>query len=384
MTYTHVAVLIHWVTALVIIGLLAVGKYMTGLEASDPLRFTLTQSHKTFGIMVLLLSVLRVVWRLTHRAPPHPAGAPSWERLAANLSHFAFYLLLFALPLSGWAMVSVSNLNIDTLLFNRIEWPHLPLQAWLGIDGATQRETFEHRFHHAHHTAGNILAALLLVHIAAALKHHVVDKDDVLRRMAPRFGERSFQALLASVVILVGGSALLLSQLGKNPPAALVAGGSTVELQADISGTATAIYFSSSTVTANIDLASPAASSLTATVETAGVSSDNLQVQGSLTDAEWFDAENYPEASFVSTNFSAGTEANSLDVEGDLTIKEITAPISFVLTVEPANNGEPTKASAQFPINRFDFDLGQQSQPNEDYVSSSVLIRVNFELGTDS
>ena len=105
MTYTHVAVFIHWVTALIIIGLVAVGKFMTGLDETDALRFTLTQTHKTFGILVLLLSIVRVMWRLSHRAPPHPEQAPAWEKWAASCSHLAFYVLILLLPLSGWAMV---------------------------------------------------------------------------------------------------------------------------------------------------------------------------------------------------------------------------------------------------------------------------------------
>jgi len=384
MNYTHIAVLIHWVTAIVIIGLLAVGKYMTGLEPSDPLRFTLTQSHKTFGILILCLSVLRILWRLTHRAPGHPAGAPHWERLAAGVSHLLFYLLLIALPLSGWALVSVSSLNIDTLLFNRIEWPHLPLVEWLGINDTVQRDALEHKFHSVHHIAGNVLLVLLLVHISAALKHHFVDKDNVLRRMAPRFGERSFQALVAVVVLGIGAAAAGLNQLGNSPSAGLVAGGSSVSLQADVSGSLTTISFASSTVTANINTNSPTSSTLSAIVDTTVVSSDNLQVQGSLPDAEWLYAENYPQASFEATVFSAGTEPNTLNVDGNLTIKDTTQAVSFILKVHPETENNPATASAEFPIDRFDFELGLQTQPNDDYVNSIVLIRVSFELGSDS
>jgi len=324
---------------------------MTSLDVADPLRFTLTQ--------------------------------PSWERVAANFSHAAFYVLLFALPLSGWAMVSVSTLNIDTLLFNRIEWPHLPLLHWLNIADSSAQEILEHRIHVAHAVAGNITILLLIVHVAAALKHHYKDKDDVLNRMSPRFGERSFQALLAGVVIAIAASAYAFNHYGSAPSKPLVASGSSVELVAQISSSSTLISFSDTNVVANLDLGTPANSTLEASVQTAAVQSVDLQVQGSLPDKDWFDAENFPQAEFVATEFIATQQPNTLQVTGNLTIKDTTLRVNFDLIITTDDAGKPVQASAEFPVDRFAFKLGTQSQPNEDYVQATVLIRVNFELSTE-
>jgi len=356
---------------------------MTHLDEADPLRFSLTQSHKTFGILILLLACLRLLWRLTHKAPDHPADAPRWEKFAASSTHLAFYALMFALPLTGWAAVSVSTLNIDTLLFDRIEWPHLPILEWLNITELASQERIEHQLKDAHEITGGVLILLILLHVGAALKHHFINKDDVLRRMQPRFKERSFQALLGALILGIGAAAFGLTQLGQSNPPPLVAGNSLVTLEAQVSGAATSIVFASSTVVANISTDNPSDSTLTATVETAGVTSDNLQVQGSLPDADWFDSENYPQASFKAVTFNDSGVPNQLDVTGTFTVKETTLPISFALKVTPGEDGESTKASAEFPVDRFELQLGLISQPNEDYVKAPVIVRVDFELSSD-
>jgi len=353
MTYTHVAVFIHWVTALIIIGLVAVGKFMTGLDETDALRFTLTQTHKTFGILVLLLSIVRVMWRLSHRAPPHPEQAPAWEKLAASCSHLAFYVLILLLPLSGWAMVSVSTLNIDTLLFNRIEWPHLPLVEWLNLNSPAAQKEWEHNFHHTHHLASNILLVLLLVHIAAAMKHHVIDKDDVLSRMKPRVKEPGFWGVFALVALVVGTSAFALSRSNSSDTNSLIAGSSSVTLLADVTGDDTRFEFSDTVVSANIDLEKPAQSALEVTVPTATVTGNNLQAVGSLPNADWFDVENYPTASFTSTQINIGQEPNNLTVTGDLTIKDTTQEVEFTMLISTDESTGESTAAVELPINRF-------------------------------
>jgi len=325
--------------------------------------------------------VIRLLWRLSHKAPPHPAGAPIWEKFAAGFSHLAFYALLFALPLSGWVMVSVSSLNIDTLLFNRFEWPHLPILEWLNITDAARQDQLEHQAHKAHHLAGNVLILLLLVHIGAALKHHFIDKDDVLTRMRPRVTEPRFLALLFGLIAAVVGSVFAVNYWDtRQGGGALSASDSSVVLKADVSGSIATIEFSGTEILASIDLENLAGSSLEAVVNTGTVTSDNLQVQGSLPDAEWFDVANHPTATFASSELIAGEELNTVTVTGQLTIKNTTETVTFLLTIEAGGEGESTSARADFPVDRFAFDLGLDSQPNEDYVKAPVIVEVRFQL----
>jgi cytochrome b561 len=178
--YGSVAVTLHWLIALAIIGMLILGKYMADLPNSDPSKFDLIQLHKSFGISILALSVLRLVWRLVNKVPPLPAQMPTWERYAAHASHFLLYVLMIGIPLSGWAMVSASPLGIPTIWFGQFEIPHLP-----GLQGLADQRATEDQLKEVHELLGNLMIALLLIHVGAALKHHLWDRDDVLTRMLP-------------------------------------------------------------------------------------------------------------------------------------------------------------------------------------------------------
>lgn len=175
--YGTVAMILHWLIALSIIGLLIVGKYMVDLPRTDPDRFTLFQLHKSFGLSVLVLSFLRVGWRLANPPPALPAGMAPWERWAATLTHLAFYALIIVLPLSGWATASSSTSGVPTLWFGLFEVPSMP---GIPADRGVHEQAEE-----VHELLGNIMIGLLLLHVGAALKHHFWDGDTVLKRMLP-------------------------------------------------------------------------------------------------------------------------------------------------------------------------------------------------------
>ena len=181
--YTGVAIALHWLIALCVFGLLAVGFWMTDAieeEASRQAAFTAYQWHKTFGIMVLLLTALRLVWRLTHRAPPLPPGMPAWQQAAAKVSHWGFYALTLAVPLAGWAMVSASPYGFPTMLFGVIEWPHIgPLTR------VADKQAVAEALSETHEYLAIALLVLIGLHVAAAVKHQWLDRDGLLARMLP-------------------------------------------------------------------------------------------------------------------------------------------------------------------------------------------------------
>lgn len=183
--YGTVAMTLHWLIALAIIGMLIVGKYMHELEDADPAKFELYQLHKSTGITILALSVLRLLWRLVNKVPPLPATMPAWQRFGAHASHFLLYFLMVAIPLSGWAMVSASPLGIPTIWFGLFQVPHLP-----GLQGFEDQHDAEEAFEEIHEWLGNVMILLAVVHVVAALKHHFWDRDNVLTRMLPFTGGR--------------------------------------------------------------------------------------------------------------------------------------------------------------------------------------------------
>lgn len=178
--YTIVAIILHWVIALGIVVMVVMGLTMTHVEL-DPMRlFQLYQLHKSIGITVLLAAVLRLLWRLTHRPPDLPDAMPRLEKTAASGAHVALYGLMVALPLSGWALVSASALAIPTVLYGVVPWPDLPI-----LSSLADKEPVEAALKLVHAYGAYMLVALVGMHALAALRHHVVLRDDILTRMLP-------------------------------------------------------------------------------------------------------------------------------------------------------------------------------------------------------
>ena len=176
--YNRVAMIVHWVMAATILSLIVVGVYMHNLSNDQAaLKFELYQWHKSFGVVMLFLGLFRLGWRFSHRPPKLPAAMPSWERFAANATHWAFYGLMIATPIAGWAVASASPYEIPTVLFGLIPWPHLPF-----VEASEASESF---FSEVHELLAFMIVGLFLLHVGAALRHHFVLKDDILTRMAP-------------------------------------------------------------------------------------------------------------------------------------------------------------------------------------------------------
>lgn len=174
--YDPIAVTLHWVIALAIIVMLALGNFMGDLPAS--VKFSAYAFHKSLGISILALSLFRLIWRFLNPPPALAAGMKPWEKLLAHGAHWALYFLMIAMPLSGWLLVSASR-KYPTIFFGLGEVPFLPMPV--GIDGKATAEAFEE----VHELLANGAILLVLLHVAAALKHHIVAKDTTLTRMLP-------------------------------------------------------------------------------------------------------------------------------------------------------------------------------------------------------
>ena len=170
------AKLFHWVMAALILAQIALGLTAASWHLS-PAKLTLFFWHKSTGMLILALALLRLSWRLANPTPALPAQTPAWERAAARASHALLYAVMIAMPLTGWIVNSAANVPLK--IFHLI-----PLPAIVAPDKATEDLAAL-----AHFWLFVVLGALLAAHAGAALRHHYVKRNDVLARMLPAAGK---------------------------------------------------------------------------------------------------------------------------------------------------------------------------------------------------
>lgn len=178
--YGWAAIALHWLIAVLFIGQFALGLVMVRI-ASQRTSFELIQLHKSFGFLLLGLVLVRIGWRLASISPALPGDVGPLERKAAPAVHLLLYLAQLAVPLSGWALVSVSVLEIPSMPFYLFVMPNLPLSV------SEQAERF---WAFAHEWLAYAGIALVALHMLAALRHHFWLRDAVLVRMISPLGHR--------------------------------------------------------------------------------------------------------------------------------------------------------------------------------------------------
>jgi cytochrome b561 len=180
--YNAAAIAMHWLIAALILTNIAIAWYfntLTGTQKIQPF-----QLHKSIGICILLLSCLRLAWRLAVSPPPLPSYMRGWERALAQLVHTLFYVIMLGMPLSGWAAVSASPLIkiFPITLFGLVHWPAIAPLTSLPHD---QMVAAGHLFDAVHSTLAKLAYGLIILHVAGALKHQFISNDDVVARMIP-------------------------------------------------------------------------------------------------------------------------------------------------------------------------------------------------------
>ncbi len=168
--YGLVAIILHWIMALLLVGLLIFGLYMVQLPVSFE-KLKLYGWHKEYGILALMLVIVRLCWRIINKTPR--LSIPLWEIIAARTVHWAFYGFMLAMPITGWVITSAAGLPVS--FFGLFVLPDL----------ISPNPNLIELFEEIHEWLGYGLIATLGLHTAAALKHHFINKDDILRRMLP-------------------------------------------------------------------------------------------------------------------------------------------------------------------------------------------------------
>lgn len=194
--YTIIAIILHWLIAFCILWMIWIGLWMTGAikspdAAEKATAYQAYQFHKSLGLTILVLSLVRLAWRLTHKPPPLAEHMPAWEKFAARATHILFYVIMIVLPLTGWIFVSTgwsfqynTSFNVPTVYFgnDKLIVPHLP--GFAAAAPAAKKAAAGLAIG-VHERLAYLTLALAALHIGAALKHHVFDRDETLVHMLP-------------------------------------------------------------------------------------------------------------------------------------------------------------------------------------------------------
>lgn len=393
-SYGFVLKFIHWTTALLILGLLFAGFYMTVLPFGDT-KLQIYMLHKSFGLLVLLLVVFRILWKFLTPKVKHLETHKSWERVLARLTHFFLYFALFAMPLSGWIMSSAGEFPVS---FFGIPVPALTSKNHDIFEGSQE-------FH-------ELLALALLVfvflHMAGALKHHFIDRDATLQRMTrPSLGLVS-GAVLAAVfgaLWLLPVSQVVL-QVKEDKGHYDEAGEDLRDKRADVQDVAESkldsdewrilpdqsrIAFTATqygqpfegtfgfngTIVFDPDHLDRSLADISIDISSIKTGSDDRDAQAKS--AEWFDTAKFPKARFVTEKFES-TGANQYMAHGKLTIRDVTLAVSFPfsLTITKTAHGErEAEMHAELSLKRLDFGVGQGQWKSKETIGDDVKISLH-------
>jgi cytochrome b561 len=413
--YTAVAIALHWAIALLIVGLIAVGWIMDALPGGPGSPKTaIIQLHKSFGITVLLLSIARIIWRLMNPPPPAPA-MPAWQKYLASTAHILLYVLIIAMPLTGWIMASAEINQHDTRFFWTFEM-YVP-----GIPGlpAEMREPLAEGFEFVHHNLAWVIVGLLVLHVAGALKHQLVDKDGLLARMAPGLfgrtagppdnGHGAIWAFGASIVVF---AAIASVSMLSGAPAAVAQDEEPQQAQALAASKAPAwvvdpaqssIVFKAAYMgrpfegrfpewTATIQFDASAAPSQTTPVDgyvrvaipTAKISTGEPYFDENVTQGDWFDVSKHPEAVFeVAVGGLYRLTDSQYEAAGVLKLKGVDYPVRLPFTLQIT--GAAAKMHGEVTLQRMAMDVGGDTRaaanPNnadEEWVRDDVGVVIDL------
>lgn len=377
----------HWVIAFLILGLIPVGFGM-GLIPNSPLKFEVYAMHKSFGLLVFFLGLARLAWRFFSPAPDRLSTHQGWERALASASHFWLYICMIGMPLSGWLMSSANEFSVP---FFGAQLPHI-----IG-----KNEELAPLFRQTHTILGYSLFVILGLHIAGALKHHILDRDETLQRMSWRKAGLG----LAAILILLAGASYVLSVTGiyrtvmeekaeASDSAATKAESSETDAAAT-SANSWQIVTEKSTVNFKVALYGAEftteikdisgdiifdpdnleASDVRVRVGTQNLHSGDENRDANMKGKEWLDSENYPDVWFVADKIEKSENDNYVAI-GTLSVRGKAMPLILPFTLSLKNSAAHMTGSVN--LNRLDYEIGTGNWSDEQTVGHNVSVQIDL------
>ncbi len=347
-TYGSVAKSFHWLIFVLIAGLLAVGFLMTDME-NGPDKFRIYGLHKSTGITVLMLALLRLGWKMANVTPLLPDGMRSLEKLAARAGHWALYALMIAMPLSGWLMSSAAGFSVS--VFGVFTLPDLVAPDKMLKDTLSD----------LHELLGYAIIVMVSLHALAALLHHYYHKNNVLRRMLPA---------LAMVILLAAPA------WAEAPAYTVVKEKSHLKFFAIQNSAPVGGGFSDFTADIRFDPDHTDQSHINVEVNMGSITVANDDVAKNITLPEWLSTKEFPKAIFKSKKITRTPMSNDYFAEGELTLRGKTAPVILNFTLKHTGNAAIAEGFAT--LKRKDYGVGQGQWAKDDIIKNEV--RVEFRI----
>ena len=386
--YSKISQLLHWLIAGLIIGQFVLAKLAERAEHNDSVvqQLALLANHKSIGMTILMLAVIRLIWRRLNPPPALPKSMPAWQLSASAWAHRTIYLLLFFIPLSGWLMSSATAYSVSW--FNLFAFPDL-VAADKGLAGV---------LHQAHEISTKLLFVIVVLHVLAALKHHYIDKDEILLRMANKTNWLILFSSAALVALVLGQpvskakpvNAVPLSSISTIDNSEQVRPSKVSDMTAwDIDFQDSHIKFSGDQAGApfegswqrwqaeiKFDAEHLEESFFNVIIEVASVSSDDQERDEYIVDPDFFDVANHAEVRFFAEGFVVN-EDGRYQTEGQLSMKGLTKAAKFVFTVEEVDGQQLLIGESK--LDRLAWNIGIGDWADTTWVGQEVAVNVRVK-----
>lgn len=393
--YTTVAIILHWVIALAIFGMIGVGWFMGDLANSNPLKETLYQAHKSVGITILVLVIARILWRVMNPPPKLPDDMAALEKTASHLVHLGFYGLMLLMPLTGWLYVSTAyDFDIATVLFGVVSWPDLPFTGWLS------NETGHAIVEFIHSKLAWVAIGFLVLHVAGALKHEITAEEGVLKRMMPGlFGStqppRAARGTLIAFGTAIGAFAAIaaIPVLNQTGAGANLTGSGEVTANWQVDQGASSIRFSGlhegseftgqfSSWNAEIAFDPEAldASRAEVAIDLSSANASERLYTETIRGPEWFAVAREATARVVVSDIARDERTadwgETYTATAAITLKGNTVEAAFPFQLEI--DGDTARMLGTATLSRSELDLGMSSDPGAEWVADRVDVVVEL------
>ncbi|GAA6136285.1 YceI family protein [Arenicella sp. 4NH20-0111] len=397
--YRPLAKTLHWLVAgLILVQYILIELAESAEHAGSVVKqLGLIANHKSVGITILILAILRLSYRLFRRPPELPSTMPAWQKNISHASHGLLYFTLFSLPITGWLMSSANAYSVSW--FNLVPLPDLIVAS------ESKADTLQW----VHESLANFLAILAAIHIGAALKHHLIDRDSVLSRMLSRTSVGVF--LIATVLSLLflgnwGSAPTIKATSSVNPSTKAEASNADPSLSnlpiwnvdyqnshVKFIGQQAGAPFTGEwkvwAATLQFDDNNLAESRFVVDINIGSVSSNDSERDGYILSDDFFDASQFPNATFSAFEFvtdpNAEQNSNTSDrvyiANGNLRIKNISHPVKLNFTITSKNKEISLIGSATLNRHQWNIGMGDWSDPT--WVGSEVMVDILVKASID-